>query len=202
MRALIVEDQPVYRAFLLGLLEVRFGAVEHCFADSVERALQCIRECRPDFVIAALWAGDVREGSGFEDLVAAAEKSPVIGLDYRLDAARVRRVREAGARAYILKTATRELIDAAIGLVAAGGEYFPQMADEPQRTENGAANWVQQLSARQAGVLRLIVEGKTNREIAEQLGISLPTVKLHVHRILRIASVRNRTEAALRARGS
>jgi DNA-binding NarL/FixJ family response regulator len=202
MRALIVEDQPVYQAFVLDLLTVRFGAVEHCFADSVERALQCMRECQPDFVVAAFWAGDVREGAGLEDLVAAAGRSPVVALDYRLDAARVRRVREAGAKAYIVKTASRELIDAAIGVVAAGGEYFPRTADEPQPVESGAASWVEHLSARQATVLRLVVEGKTNREIAEQLGISLPTVKLHVHHILRVAGVRNRTEAALRSRRS
>jgi DNA-binding NarL/FixJ family response regulator len=199
MHALIVEDQPVYRTFLLDLLCDRFGAVEHCFADSVGRALQCVRECQPDFVVAAFWAGDVREGSGFEELVAASARSPVVVLDFHLDAARMRRVREAGSKAYLVKTATRELIDAAIGLVAAGGEYFPQAANGYEPVESDAS-WVGQLSGRQASVLKLIVEGKTNREIAEQLGISLPTVKLHVHHVLRTAGVRNRTEAALRSR--
>ena len=57
------------------------------------------------------------------------------------------------------------------------------------------------LSSRQLEVLRLIEMGQTNKEIAKALGISVATVKLHVQAILNITGARNRTEAALRARG-
>jgi DNA-binding NarL/FixJ family response regulator len=107
---------------------------------------------------------------------------------------------EAGVKGCIPKTAPPELISAALRLILAGGLYFsdfstlsaPARAEPPLRTR---------LSGRQLEVLRLIEMGRTNKEIAKALGISVATVKLHVQAILNITGARNRTEAALRARG-
>ncbi len=94
----------------------------------------------------------------------------------------------------------RDLIAAAVKLIVAGGRYFSdfgEMAAKP-RAETGLRS---RLSTRQLEVLRLIEIGQTNKEIAKALGISVATVKLHVQAILHITGARNRTEAALRARG-
>ncbi|MGZ3313933.1 MAG: response regulator transcription factor, partial [Caulobacteraceae bacterium] len=84
--------------------------------------------------------------------------------------------------------------------ILAGGLYFSDFSSlsSRQRTETPLRT---RLSGRQLEVLRLIELGQTNKEIAKALGISVATVKLHVQAILNITGARNRTEAALRARG-
>lgn len=94
--------------------------------------------------------------------------------------------------------APSEIQVAIVRLIMAGGEYFPcfAMAGEP-RIE-AAAPSVHRLSRRQRQVLGLLLRGRTNKEIAESLGISLATAKLHVQAVLAEAGARNRTEAVLR----
>ena len=65
-----------------------------------------------------------------------------------------------------------------------------------------ASELAARLTARQRDVLRLLGEGEPNRAIAERLGLAEGTVKLHIAAILRTLRVRNRTEAALRARAA
>ena len=198
MQVLVVEDQPLLRVAMEGLLRARLGVIDLCFAGDVAQAFECLAHCRPNLVMADFSTGDVCIGRGFEDIVGAAGGAPVIALDRRAIGAHLLRARAGGAKAYVLKTDTPELIDAAIGLVLAGGEYFPDVA--ACAGEATAPDWTRGLSPRQADVLELLAQGKTNREISAQLGIALATVKLHVHAILRAAGVRNRTEAVLRAK--
>ena len=63
----------------------------------------------------------------------------------------------------------------------------------PSRPARGSAG----LSPRQLDVLKCVAVGMSNPEIARSLGITLGTVKLHIHAILRMTGARNRTEAAL-----
>jgi two-component system nitrate/nitrite response regulator NarL len=88
---------------------------------------------------------------------------------------------------------------AILRLVVAGGEYFPWI----KRTEPAIAERpsVERLSKRQREVLAHLQSGKTNKQIAQALGISLATVKLHVQGILGEAGARNRTEAVVRFGG-
>jgi DNA-binding NarL/FixJ family response regulator len=117
-----------------------------------------------------------------------------------LSPAEVQTAYEAGVRGCIPKTASADLITAALRLILAGGLYFSDFSSlsARQRTDPPLRS---RLSGRQLEVLRLIEMGQTNKEIAKALGISVATVKLHVQAILNITGARNRTEAALRARG-
>jgi DNA-binding NarL/FixJ family response regulator len=200
MQALVVEDQPVFRVAIENLLRARLGEVELCFVETVAEASRCLEDCEPRLVLADFSTGDVCAGRGFEEIVTRAAGAPVIALDRRPIGLHVRRAQAAGARGYIAKTAKPDLIDAAIGVVLAGGDYFPQTPTSPERWAETRPEWVARLTSRQAEVLRLLMEGKSNREISAQLGLALSTVKLHVHAILRAAGARNRTEAVLRAK--
>lgn len=201
MRTLLVEDQPIYREVLCRLLEARFGELDSCSAHGVDDALLCLGRHGSDLVFADFSTGDVSASGRFEELVRTAGDTPVIALDRRLVPSHLKRALSAGARAYIAKTSTRELIDAAIGVVLAGGFYFPRASGDGALVEEALAAWVSGLSPRQAQVLGLMMLGRSNGQIATELGISVPTVKLHVHAVLRSAGVRNRTEAVLKAKG-
>ena len=189
----------MFRSALMELLARRLNDGEHCFAETVDDALACIDAHKPRLVVVDFSTGNMGEG-GFEEIARAARGTPVVALDRKLDASRVVRSRAAGAKAYITKTSTPQLMDAALAVVVAGGEYFPHVATQEVGPLGGSPAWARALSPRQTDVLKLLVEGKTNREISDALAITTPTVKMHVHAILRAAGVRNRTEAALRFR--
>ena len=138
-------------------------------------------------------------------LVVTAHPSP----DYVLDAVR------AGAAGYLLKTATGGQISDAVRRVLRNEFPFDQeltahliqrLAREagPQETparptamHPGGSPDV--LTARETEVLRLLAAGKTNRRIAQEMHLSLSTVKRHIERIIAKLGVSDRTQAAVRA---
>jgi DNA-binding NarL/FixJ family response regulator len=114
----------------------------------------------------------------------------------------------AGAVGYLLKDAPSENLFAAIRAAARGESFlqpsvttrvlaeFTRLSDQPV----ASVTLVEPLSDREHEILRLIAKGSTNREIAEALFITEGTVKNHVTNILSKLDVRDRTQAALKAR--
>ncbi|MFY8208669.1 MAG: LuxR C-terminal-related transcriptional regulator [Caulobacter sp.] len=99
----------------------------------------------------------------------------------------------------IPENAKQEMRVAILRLVMAGGEYFPWIKRPEARASERPS--IARLSKRQREVLGHLLDGKTNKQIAEALGISLATVKLHVQGILGEAGAKNRTEAVVRFGG-
>ena len=198
MRAVVVCRFPIYREALARLVGSAFGPDAAEGYASLQEALEAAAARPLDMLVVDVSADDPE----FRELKAAAEaiKPAPLVLFSVLAPAEVQAAYEAGVKGCIPKTAPPELITAALRLILAGGLYFGdfsslssrQRAETPLRTR---------LSSRQLEVLRLIEMGQTNKEIAKALGISVATVKLHVQAILNITGARNRTEAALRARG-
>lgn len=198
MRAVVVCRFPIYREALARLAGSAFGPEPAEGHATLQDALEAAAARPLDMLVVDLAAEDPE----FRELKAAAEaiKPAPLVLFSVLAPAEVQAAYEAGVKGCIPKTAPPELITAALRLILAGGLYFSdfsslssrQRAETPLRTR---------LSSRQLEVLRLIEMGQTNKEIAKALGISVATVKLHVQAILNITGARNRTEAALRARG-
>ena len=198
MRAVVVCRFPIYREALARLVGAAFGPDPAEGHATLQDALEGSGARPLDMLVVDISADDPE----FRELKAAAEaiKPAPLVLFSVLAPAEVQTAYEAGVKGCIPKTAPPELISAALRLILAGGLYFSDFSSLSQR-QRSETPLRTRLSSRQLEVLRLIEMGQTNKEIAKALGISVATVKLHVQAILNITGARNRTEAALRARG-
>jgi len=115
----------------------------------------------------------------------------------------IQRIASLGALGYILKSSTSQLILSALRLIIAGGTYFPTSSLAERQPQGGRRIDPNQklaaLTERQLSVLRELVAGKSNHQIAESLQVTEGTVKIHLTSIFRILRVNNRTEALLAA---
>lgn len=133
---------------------------------------------------------------------------PIIVLAKESSPAQLGMAIHAGVNGYIALPARRPLIIEIVRLILSGGVYFPASMLIDRLRENGApavcrlghADMRRELTQRQKDVLGLLVDGRTNREIADSLGIAEATAKLHVSALLRAMNVRNRDEAVRQAR--
>lgn len=200
MRVLIVDQHPLCRSALSNLLSDSVGiepagVVE---AESAEQALSQLAAEPAELVIADVSTCDGLGAMWPKRLVEAAAPARVVIFDHVYEPNMSEWARCSGARGYVARTSTADLVAAAIRLVLAGGTFF-QPEIPPSGGETAARRI--KLSPRQVEVLAQLEKGRTNKEIAAALGISVATVKLHVQAILKAIGAKNRTEAATLARG-
>ncbi len=212
-RLLVADDHDLIRWALTSMLAGEPDLEVVGQAEDGRQAITLCRELRPDLVLM-----DVRMPgrSGLEATRAIkAEHPDVIVLmvtafedpDYLVEAVR------AGAAGYVLKHATRGEILGAVRGVLGGESPFDQglAAELLQRLAAGANHQPAPeaagtsregrppLTARELDVLALLAAGKTNRQIAANLHLSLSTVKTHLEHIIAKLGVSDRTQAAVRA---
>lgn len=196
MNVLILEDLPIFREALIDILGKRVDPVAAQCVTTAAEALEALCREQPQLIFADLSLVPAAGHQALDGLVEAGRGAIIAALDARPSATQVRRAQLAGAKAYIPMTSTRELIDAALGLLLAGGSYFPELPSSARPQDRASAQ--PRLSPRQGEVLELLHKGFSNSEIAEALGISVATVKLHVHAILKATGARNRTSLVVR----
>ena len=206
-RVLIVDDHPVFRDGLAGLLATLPEVEVTGTAGTAEEALAATGTA-PDVVLMDI---NLPGASGVEATRRASQIAPataVLVISMVDDDDSVFAALAAGARGYVLKGASAAEITAALRTVAAGGAVFGAgvasllLARTPRRLPGPARpSRPDDLTAREREVLDLLAEGASNRQIARSLGISLKTVQNHVSRILDKLQAADRTQAALRARG-
>lgn len=197
MRILLLEDSPIVREAMAGLLIRTFGAVEIVPGESAGPS-GWTAGGPPHLTIVNICRFPSPGDPAVARLVGQTAPSPVVVVDAHARPQCGRAARAAGCRGYIPLTTAGDRIAAALKLILAGGEYHPPFDIDAEAAPPASRT----LSARQREVAKRLAEGRTNREIASELGIAVPTVKLHVHAILSAIGARNRTEAALWARSS
>ena len=207
-RVLIVDDHPVFRDGLAGLLATLPGVEVTGTAGTAEQALAAIRETPPDVVLMDI---NLPGASGIEATRRASQIAPaaaVLVVTMVDDDDTVFAALAAVARGYVLKGASGDEIAAALRTVTAGGAVFGAgvasrlLARTPGRSSGLASpSRPDDLTTREREVLDLLAEGASNQQIARSLGISLKTGQNHVSRILDKLQAADWTQAALRARG-
>lgn len=192
--ALILEEKPMCRAAIARVVIGVGGFAPPIFASSLAEASRALDEGRPDVVLVDLFTIGY-DFLGLEDFVRRHNPISVVAIDDRLNPSFAKLARDTGARGYACKSFEIELFEAIVAAVAAGRMHFPQpLIDSPRAP---VARSVGRLSPRQLEVLKCIAVGMGNQEIADKLGITLGTAKVHAHTILKLTGARNRTEAAL-----
>jgi len=132
---------------------------------------------------------------------------PLVVLSAENDMAIITKTIHLGASGFIPKSVAIDEMIVAIQRVLKGGVYWPSMSQLPELQENeddlGGGKLVgrsQTLTRRQKEVIHLLAEGKTNRAIGDQLGLSERTIKVHITNIYKLLCVSNRTEALNKVR--
>jgi len=200
----VADDQEMIRVGLRVMLETR-GIPVVAEAANGREAVARVREHRPDVVLM-----DVRmpvlDGIGATEAVVA-EGVPtrvLVVTTYDLDELVYRALR-AGAAGFLLKSLPADRIVEGVRLVAAGEALLAptvtrRLVEQYVTTPRvDADREIGRLTEREREVLRLVAHGLSNAEIAEELVVSLPTVKTHVNRLFAKLGLRTRAQAVVRA---
>jgi DNA-binding NarL/FixJ family response regulator len=192
IRILVVDDHPVVRQGVAGLVGGQSDMSIVGQASNGREAIQQFRAHHPDVVLMDL---QMPEMNGLDALMAIRDEAPearIIMLTTYAGDAQVLRAIKAGAQGYLLKSALhRELLET-IRAVHAGKKSLSAEASyelAEHATDDG-------LTPAEVRVLRLIAEGNANKEIAEQLSVSEETIKGQVRNILSKLGAKDRTHAA------
>ena len=194
LRVMIVDDHPIVREGLRGMLAAETDIEVAGEAASGDEAVALVPRIRPDVVLL-----DLRMPSG--DGVSAIERLPgyrILMLTTFQDDSGIVRAIEAGAAGYLLKDASRADLAAAVREVAAGRRVLSP-AVSARLAQVRAAPARPALSARETEVLALVAEGLSNAEIGDRLHIGQATVKTHLLRVFTKLNVSDRTAAVMTA---
>jgi len=209
IKILLVDDQPLFREGLRTLLSVHadFNVVGE--AGNGEEAIRLAKSLRPSVVLMDLQMPVLDGVAATRRLQSEQAECRVIVLTTFDDDELVFDGLRAGAIGYLLKDAPSEKLAEAIRLAARGETFLqPSVAAKVvaefarlTRKKVEPANCsVESLSERELEILRLIAQGESNREIAGKLFLAEGTVKNHVTNILGKLDVRDRTQAAIKAK--
>jgi two-component system, NarL family, nitrate/nitrite response regulator NarL len=194
MKVLLVDDHALFREGLKLLLKSLHSDLVVAQAGSLEQARREIEDGGPfDLVLLDLHLPGYRRLDALHWMRQFDADLPVVVLSGSEDASVVRGAVEAGAMGFIQKSVDPQAMLQALEQIVAGGVYLP-----PVCLTSPAGPAVMShlgISARQAEVLQRLAQGKSNKLIARELGISDTTVKTHVKAVFDALRVHSRTQA-------
>jgi two-component system, NarL family, nitrate/nitrite response regulator NarL len=208
MRALWVEDQSVIADAIELWLGVAMPELAVDKARSLSEVCQHAAGQVYDIVLLDWWLDPRTDGSrAIAALRDAGCTAPVLVFSNDERHEVMLKAREAGAAAYLHKSAESEVVEKTIRFVLGGGVQRLPARSAANGLEAGASlpaldvrDVFPELTPRQADVLRKLMTGKSDKQIARHLGLSDTTVKTHVRAILQTLGVHSRGEAAYAAR--
>jgi DNA-binding NarL/FixJ family response regulator len=201
VRTLVVEDQGMFRAFLLRWFseQPQFEVVGS--ADSAEEGLKLAHACAPELMLVDLHLPGM---DGLEFVRAVRQARPEVRsliLTSLTDPLAVTRIRESGVEGYLEKDASPAELEEAVREVAGGGSYFSRRFREAIAREGGKPSaFGKILSRREQQVLAHVLAGRTSREIGELIGLSGRTVEFHRGNLMAKLGAASATELVTRAR--
>src|SRR3989441_12570309 len=199
IRILIADDHEVVRQGLRVSLGVDAALEVVGEAEDGAEAVRLARRLRPDVVLMDLLMPEMDGIAATELIRRELPDTEVVALTSVLEDASVVGAVRAGAIGYLLKDTRAPELRRAIKAAAAGQVQLSPEAAMRLMREVRAPESPETLTERETDVLRLLAEGKANKEIAQTLNIGEKTVKTHVSNVLAKLGVQSRTQAALYA---
>jgi len=211
IRIMLVDDQTILRAGLAGLLNRNPDMTVVGEAGTGLEALEMAEQLDPDVILMDVRMPEMDGVNATRELVRRGARAGIIILTTFDDDEYIYEGISAGARGYLLKDAEYDELSHAIRVVARGEallqpqvtarvlKEFSRMAGQAAPARPKAKPLAEPLTERETEVLRLIVSGATNQDIAEQLHIGLGTVKHHVRAVFAKLGARDRVQAVLTA---
>lgn len=200
LRIFLADDHAVVREGLKSLINSQPEMEVTGEADTGRTAWQQVKGCQPDVVVVDISMPDLNGVEVTERLKRDCPDVKVLALTVHEDTSYLRQLLQAGASGYLLKRAAAEELIRAIRVVATGGVYIdPALAGKivegyVRKQSSQVIPQDVSLSDRETEVLRLIARGHSNKEIANQLRISVRTVETYKTRLMEKLDLRSRAD--------
>lgn len=206
INVVIVEDQTIVRQGLRSVLSLVDDIHVAGEAADGEEALDVVARVKPDVMLLDLRMPKLDGLGVLKRLSANGTLPPTLVLTTFDDDASLFEAVRAGAKGYLLKDVSLERLARTVREVAAGRSVLEPVvterilrAVERNPPEFEASDITEPLTGREAGILRLLAGGYSNREIGDLLNLGEGTVKNHISNLLAKLGVRDRTRAVLKA---
>ncbi len=211
IKILLVEDQKLIRVGLKSLFEGQDEIIVSAEAQSGKEAVEQFKITHPDVVVMDIGLPDISGIEATKRILEHDSKAKVIILTSHLSEQEIIDALHAGACAYVMKDISTDALKMIIKTVKDGAMWLDPQVVPILREKNcgvipprqmSRAMFKEQhanLTQREYEVLKLVVEGLSNHEIAEELTISEHTAKAHVCNIIQKLVVDDRTQAAVKA---
>lgn len=202
MKILIADDHALFRDGLAMRLEQIVPNAAILQASGYSQVIKNLHEDTTiDLLILDADMQDMPWFDALKQIRAISPKTKIIVISASEDSRAIRAILATGVKGYIPKRSEIKVFANAVKLVIDGGTYVPpSLLDGTIANNFGSRNsGVKMLTARQSQVLDLIAQGKSNKQIAYDMGVSESTVKLHINALLRSLHVTNRTQAVITA---
>jgi DNA-binding NarL/FixJ family response regulator len=186
IRILLADDHAVVRQGFKMILDAQADMEIVGQAANGRQAVDLAEQLRPDVVVMDVSMPELNGIEATRRLASSLPHARVIALSMHKDSVYVREILRAGARGYLLKDSGAADLVAAIRAVASGESYLSPAVSNAVLDDyrRHATNPIDLLTSREREVLQLLAEGKTNKEIAGVLNLSVYTVEAHRGRIL------------------
>jgi two-component system, NarL family, nitrate/nitrite response regulator NarL len=197
LRIVIADDHALVRELLERQIQDLGGDVQVLHAGTLHQVLELLPNAgRLDLILLDLRMPGMNGFAGLQAVRQARPDVPVAMLSGQVDPQTIREALQAGAAGYLPKTMRAAGMLNALRLILGGERYIPDTALSPGEPIPLAADGGgTELSRREQDVVKLLLRGQTNKEIARGLQIEEVTVALHLRSVYRKLNVRNRTQA-------
>jgi len=203
IRVLLADDHSLVRQGFRRILEDEPDIVVVGEAGGGAEAIELDQKLDPDVVVLDLGMPEINGLHAAIEIVRRRPQRRILMLSMHADTQYVRNAFDAGVKGYILKNARETELIRAVRAVAAGGRFLsPELSDavtsKARASETSAEDErFSRLSAREIQVLRLIALGRSNKEIAALLGLSVNTVAVHRTNLMATLEIHKAAELVL-----
>lgn len=202
MKILIADDHALFRDGLALRLEQIAPDAAISQASGYSQVFKILKaDNNFDILILDVEMQDMPWLESLKQIRELAPQTKIIVVSASEDIRTIRTILGTGVKGYIPKRSEIKVFNNAFKLISDGGTYVPPnlIDNTPLNNISGRNTGIKTLTTRQSQVLDLIAQGKSNKQIAYDMGVSESTVKLHINALLRSLHVSNRTQAVITA---